>query len=124
MLNISTFSTAFKTLLSGGSKIYLFIVWVTCFIFYADVHAEVAIVATALPVLLAVNPIGEFNFGECPLNERVDAMCTITNQCSILPANYHFRRIAHFRAQPSSGKINPGKSENVIFSFQPNQIGK
>ena len=91
---------------------------------FADVHAEVAIVATALPVLLTVSPVGEFNFGECPLNERVDAMCKISNQCSILPVTYQFRRIAHFRAQPSAGKINPGKSENVIFSFQPNQIGK
>lgn len=89
-----------------------------------DVHAEVAIVATALPVLLTVSPIGDFNFGDCPLNERVDTLCSISNQCSILPVSYQFRRIAHFRAHPSSGKIQPGKSENVIFSFQPNQIGK
>ena len=80
--------------------------------------------ATALPVLLSVNPIGEFNFGDCPLNERVDTLCSVTNNCNILPVNFQFRRIAHFRAHPASGKINPGKSENIIFSFQPNQIGK
>lgn len=90
----------------------------------SDVHAEVAIVATALPVLLHVNPVGEFSFGDCPLNERVDTMCTVTNECNILPVSYQFRRIAHFRAYPPTGKIKPGQSENIIFSFQPNQIGQ
>lgn len=102
----------------------LFIALLLLLLLLLDVHAEVAIVATALPVLLTVTPIGQFDFGECPLNERVDALCTISNQCAILPASYQFRRIAHFRTHPASGKINPGKSENVVFSFQPNQIGK
>jgi len=104
---------------------YIILYYIGTIVFnFTDVHAELAIVATALPVLLTVSPDSVFNFGDCPLNDRVDTMCTIMNQCNILPVTYQFRRIAHFRAHPSSGKINPGETQNIIFSFNPKQIGK
>lgn len=84
---------------------------------------EVAMTGTALPVLLSISPSYKFNFGECPVGEHADVLCTIKNESNVLPAIFQFRKIAHFLTHPPNGKIPPGQSQDVIFSFSPNQIG-
>ena len=79
---------------------------------------------TALPVLVDIEPSMKFDFGECPVGEHADVLCTIHNNSDELPAIYQFRKIAHFTTHPGSGKIEPGKSQDIIFSFTPRQIGK
>ncbi len=85
---------------------------------------EVALTGTALPVLVAIGPQQKYDFGECPVNEHVDALCTIRNECNTLPITYQFRRIAHFIAKPPHGKIQQSQTQDVVFSFAPNQVGK
>ena len=79
---------------------------------------------TALPVSLVVEPECKYDFGECPVGEHVDALCTLRNECGSMPVSYQFRRVAHFTSKPSSGKILAGQSQDVIFSFAPNQVGE
>ncbi|KAK3775916.1 hypothetical protein RRG08_017206 [Elysia crispata] len=86
-------------------------------------YAEVALTGTALPVLLNISPSAKFDFGECPVGEHADILCTIRNESNILPALFEFRRIAHFTAHPPNGKILPGQTQDVIFSFAPKQAG-
>jgi hypothetical protein len=85
---------------------------------------EVAMTGTALPVLLNISPSYKFNFGECPVGEHADVLCTIKNESNVLPAIFQFRKIAHFLTHPPNGKIPPNQSQDVIFSFSPNQIGR
>lgn len=85
---------------------------------------EVAMTGTALPVLLTISPSYKFNFGECPVGEHADVLCTIRNESNVLPAIFQFRKIAHFLTHPPNGKIPPSQSQDVIFSFSPNQIGR
>ncbi|XP_035825915.1 cilia- and flagella-associated protein 47 [Aplysia californica] len=87
------------------------------------VYAEVALTGTALPILLNISPAAKFDFGECPVGEHADILCTIKNESNILPALFEFRRIAHFTAHPPNGKILPGQTQDVIFSFAPKQAG-
>jgi hypothetical protein len=49
--------------------------------------------------------------------EHADVLCTIHNNSDELPAIYQFRKIAHFTTHPGSGKIEPGKSQDIIFSL-------
>ncbi|XP_070190234.1 cilia and flagella-associated protein 47-like isoform X3 [Littorina saxatilis] len=85
--------------------------------------AEIALTGTALPVLLDISPSNKFDFGECPVGEHADVLCTIRNESQILPAIFQFRRIAHFSVKPPNGKIPPGHTQDVIFSFAPKQVG-
>ena len=78
---------------------------------------------TALPVLLSIAPSMKYNFGECPVGEHADVLCTIKNESNVLPAAFQFRKIAHFSAHPPNGKIPAGQTQDVIFSFSPSQIG-
>ncbi|BFZ09423.1 hypothetical protein BsWGS_12463 [Bradybaena similaris] len=86
-------------------------------------YAEVALTGTALPVLLNIAPTAKLDFGECPVGEHADILCTVKNESNILPTQFEFRRTAHFTAYPSAGKILPGQTQDVIFSFAPKQIG-
>ena len=85
---------------------------------------EVALVGTALPVLMKLTPQSRYDFGECPVGEHVDSLCTLSNTSTDIPINFNFRRVAHFTARPTSGKIKPGDSQDIIFSFTPNQVGE
>ena len=58
----------------------------------SGIYAEVALTGTALPVLLNISPAAKFDFGECPVNEHADILCTIKNESNILPALFEFRR--------------------------------
>lgn len=79
---------------------------------------------TALPVLLDISPASKYDFGEVPVGEHADILCTLKNSSDVLPITYQFRRIAHFIAHPPNGKIQPLDTQDVIFSFAPNQAGK
>ncbi|XP_076467202.1 cilia and flagella-associated protein 47-like [Babylonia areolata] len=86
-------------------------------------YAEMALTGTALPVLLDISPSSTIDFDECPVGGHVDDLCTIRNGSNILPVLFQFRRIAHFSVQPPNGKILPGQTQDVIFSFAPKQVG-
>ncbi|CAH1800026.1 unnamed protein product [Owenia fusiformis] len=86
-------------------------------------HVEVALTGTALPVLVNLSPQSKFDFQECPVGEHVDMLCSLNNESSVLPLTFQFRRIAHFTAHPTSGKIKPGQNQSIVFSFAPNQVG-
>lgn len=85
---------------------------------------EIALTGTALPVLLTLCPTYKFDFGECPVGEHADVLCTIKNESTSLPATFQFRRIAHFTTHPPNGKIPPSHTQDVIFSFSPKQVGE
>ncbi|XP_055954756.1 cilia and flagella-associated protein 47 [Patella vulgata] len=85
--------------------------------------AEVALTGTALPVLLDISPAPVFDFGECLVGEHADVLFTLKNDSTILPVTFQFKRIAHFSTHPPSGKISPGQTQDVIFSFSPRQVG-
>lgn len=78
---------------------------------------------TALPVLLNIYPTAKLDFGECPINEHADILCTVKNESKILPVLFEFKRVAHFTSHPPNGKISPGQTQDVIFSFAPKQAG-
>ncbi|KAK3096977.1 hypothetical protein FSP39_005325 [Pinctada imbricata] len=84
---------------------------------------EIAMTGTALPVFLSISPAMKYDFGECPVGEHADVLCTIKNESNVLPAIFQFRKIAHFSAHPPSGKIPANQTQDVIFSFRPSQIG-
>ena len=84
---------------------------------------EVALTGTALPVLISISPQTKYQFGDCPVGEHTDMLCTVHNNCNTLPVSYQFRRIAHFLAKPANGKIRPRESQEILLSFSPNQIG-
>ncbi|XP_053397416.1 cilia- and flagella-associated protein 47-like isoform X4 [Mercenaria mercenaria] len=88
-----------------------------------DKVVEVALTGTALPVLLDISPASKYDFGEVPVGEHADILCTLKNSSDVLPITYQFRRIAHFIAHPPNGKIQPLDTQDVIFSFAPNQAG-
>ena len=79
---------------------------------------EIAMTGSALPVLLNISPQSHFDFGDCPVGEHVDALCSLRNDSSLLPATYTFQRVAQFSIHPSSGKLRPGESQDLIFSFK------
>ena len=88
-----------------------------------DNTVELAMTGTALPVLLDIAPASKFDFGEVPVGEHADILCTVKNSSEVLPVTYQFRRIAHFISHPPNGKIPPCGVQDVIFSFAPNQAG-
>ena len=85
---------------------------------------EIALTGTALPAVLSLSPQSKFDFGECSVGDHVDMLCTLMNESVTQPITFQFRRVAHFTAKPSNGKIQPGQSQDVIFSFAPHQVGK
>ncbi|XP_059154686.1 cilia- and flagella-associated protein 47-like isoform X2 [Physella acuta] len=88
-----------------------------------DSQLEIAMTGTALPVLLNIYPTAKLDFGECPINEHADILCTVKNESKILPVLFEFKRVAHFTSHPPNGKISPGQTQDVIFSFAPKQAG-
>lgn len=64
-----------------------------------------------------------FQFGECPMNERRDMQLTIRNKNSDLPLDFNFSKIANFRAIPGKGKLMPGNEHTINFSFEPKNFG-
>ncbi|XP_077977423.1 cilia- and flagella-associated protein 47-like [Glandiceps talaboti] len=86
-------------------------------------RVEVALTGTALPILISLSPQSQYDFGECPVEEHVDTLCTLKNESTVLPVSFTFRRIAQFSASPPVGKLLPEQSQDIIFSFKPHQYG-
>ncbi|XP_078495986.1 cilia- and flagella-associated protein 47 isoform X1 [Ciona intestinalis] len=84
---------------------------------------EVAIRATAVPVLVNIQPSNTFDFGEILCGDHASALCTLTNESALLPLNIQCKKVAHFNATPVQTKIAPGKTQDIMLSFQPNQAG-
>ena len=93
-----------------------------CF-FFVGSRVEVGLLGTALPVLLSVSPSPVFKFGDCPVGEQIDALCTINNESASLPVTISLHSTAHFDSSPSQSHITPGQSVDVLLSFRPNQMG-
>lgn len=86
-------------------------------------RVEVALQGTALPVLLSISPSPVFKFGDCPVGEQIDALCTVNNESASLPVTFSLHSTAHFQASPSQGYISAGQSVDLLLSFKPNQMG-
>ena len=63
-------------------------------------------------------------FGECPVNDRADILVELRNYGKILPLEFKITKVAHFSAKPARGKLMPGQSLNVVFTFRPTQMGQ
>ena len=87
-------------------------------------RVEVAVVGTALPVLLSISPSPVFHFGQCAVDEQIEALCTVNNESASLPLSFVLHRVAHFQTQPKLGNVKAENSMDVLISFQPNQIGQ
>ncbi|XP_075257847.1 cilia- and flagella-associated protein 47-like isoform X3 [Convolutriloba macropyga] len=90
---------------------------------YKVPRMELALVGTALPILVSLTPNLRFDFDECPVGERRDLVCELTNESDTLPIHFKFKRVAHFSTEPKKGLIPANKSQDILFSFLPNQAG-
>ena len=86
-------------------------------------RVEVAVLGTALPVLLSISPSPVLRFGDCPVGKQVDALCTVNNESASLPLIFFLHSTAHFHSSPQQEHIAPGESLEVLLSFRPNQMG-
>ncbi|XP_026157201.1 cilia- and flagella-associated protein 47-like isoform X2 [Mastacembelus armatus] len=84
---------------------------------------ELAVTGSGLPVSLVPSPSRRFDFLTCVTGQRVDLLCVLQNLCPQLPVNFHFRKLAHFTAKPSTGTIAPGQCQDVVLSFAARQQG-
>ena len=58
------------------------------------------------------------------MKDHIDTLCTLQNESDVMPVTFQFRRIAHFTAHPNNGRVRPGDSQDILFSFAPNQVGE
>ena len=73
---------------------------------------ELALVGTALPILVSLTPpLRRFDFEECEVGERRELVCELTNESDTLPIHFKFKRVAHFSTDPKKGNIPPSKSQ-------------
>ncbi|XP_075056414.1 cilia- and flagella-associated protein 47 [Mixophyes fleayi] len=86
-------------------------------------HVELAVTASVFPVTLTFSPGPVYNFKECLIGERIDILCSLKNESQLLPVVFNFRKISHFHISPSNGNLEPGYSQDVMFSFIPHQVG-
>ena len=82
-----------------------------------------AVLGTALPVLLSISPSPVLKFGDCPVGKQIDALCTVNNESASLPLIFFLHSTAHFHSSPQQERIAPGESLEVLLSFRPNQMG-
>uniref|UniRef100_A0ABM5FY67 Cilia- and flagella-associated protein 47 n=1 Tax=Pogona vitticeps TaxID=103695 RepID=A0ABM5FY67_9SAUR len=86
-------------------------------------QVELGLTGSGLPVMLTFIPGPLVNFMECYMGEHTDILCTLKNECDILPVSYAFRKIAHYSICPQKGKIKASSSQDVVFSFVPRHVG-
>ena len=53
----------------------------------------------------------------CPLTQLI-------NESAALPIEYQCRQPAHYKCQPTSGRILPGEVVSMTVTFQPKQLGR
>ncbi|XP_044297815.1 cilia- and flagella-associated protein 47 isoform X4 [Varanus komodoensis] len=86
-------------------------------------EVELGLTGSGLPVMLTFNPGPVVNFQECFMGEHTDIICSLKNQCDILPVSYVFRKIAHYNISPEKGNIKAKCTQDVLFSFVPRHMG-
>ncbi|XP_032888183.1 cilia- and flagella-associated protein 47 [Amblyraja radiata] len=87
-------------------------------------RVEVALTGIGCPVNLNIGPVSKFDFMECFLGEKVNVKGILRNDSHLLPLNFQFRQMAHFRVTPAKGDLKPGQSMEVVISFAAHQLGK
>lgn len=90
-----------------------------CSIFFPEnsLHkVELALTGSGLPVMLTFSPGPTINFMDCYMGEHTDIICTLKNECDMLPVSFVFRKIAHYNICPEKGKVK-AKSSQVTLSF-------
>lgn len=80
-------------------------------------QVELALTGSGLPVMLTFSPGPAINFMECCVGEHTDIICTLKNECDILPVSFAFRKIAHYNICPEKGKVK-AKSSQVMYLFK------
>ena len=83
---------------------------------------ELALVGTALPILVTLTPNLRFDFDECPVGQRRDHICELTNESDTLPIHFKFKRVAHFSTDPKKGLIAATKSQ--VGGINVDSLGK
>jgi hypothetical protein len=66
--------------------------------------------------------VSSFHFGDIGIGDQFEIPFTVTNQSDELPIQFEIQRVAHFHAQPSSGKLLPHQSLDAAFIFRPKQV--
>lgn len=66
--------------------------------------------------MLTFTPGPVVSFKECYIGEHTDLVCTLQNECDVLPVTFVFHKIAHYNICPEKGKIK-GKSVKVFTYF-------
>ena len=72
---------------------------------------------------ISINPQAKFLFGECNVGERIDALCSITNNSTLLPTTFSTKSLAHFHPKPCKALLQPSHSADIMISFRPKQMG-
>ena len=72
---------------------------------------------------ISVNPQAKFLFGECSVGEHIDALCSITNNSTLLPTTFSTKSLAHFHPKPCKALLQPSHSADIMVSFKPRQMG-
>ncbi|NWV38600.1 CFA47 protein, partial [Grantiella picta] len=86
-------------------------------------RADLALMGSGFPVMIAFKPGPVINFKECYFGEKTQVLCTIKNESKFLPVTFSFRKTAHFKFSPERGKLKKKSEKEVMISFSPHQIG-
>ena len=62
-------------------------------------------------------------FGECAVNERLDALLRIENNTEDLVIPFEFSKVAHFKTDPVKDRLHPMSDRTVLITFQPKNMG-
>lgn len=76
----------------------------------------------ATPTLVSLSE-SHFRFPDCSVNDHSDFLFSFVNDNPELPCTFSLSRVAQFRCEPFSGTVEPGARQNVLLTFQPNQLG-
>lgn len=84
-------------------------------------NIELGLTGSGIPVQLTFSSGPLVNFMDCFMGEHTDILCTLKNECNILPVSFAFHKIANFNIVPDKGKIKPQAIQvlYVFFFFTP-----
>ncbi|KAA6384778.1 MAG: hypothetical protein EZS28_019697 [Streblomastix strix] len=63
-------------------------------------------------------------FGECFINDRLDARVNLKNRTEDLAITYKIGNVAFFSAKPSEGKLQKDQSVEIIVTYRPTSLGE
>ena len=64
------------------------------------------------------------NFGSCSVGSHKDFLVTLENKNEEHPIDFNFSIVAHFKVNPRKGRLLPHQSTAIVFTFEPNNMGK